>query len=510
MLNKINKNNGERSTIAFNTIVIYIRLFIVSFIGIFTSRFVLQLLGVSDYGLYNVVGGVIALFSFVSASLSVTTIRFLNFEIGKPDGDPNRIFNICNITHIAFSIILLLLAETIGIIYINNFLNVEPGKETDAMFVFQVSTIVTCIGIINVPYSSVFAAKEKFLFTSLVDICNSIIKLLLILALFLYKGNVLKMYAVFMSATTLFSFFVYHYFSYKNWPEIVRWKFVKSFDRYKQVLSFNNYNILSTLALLARSQGSNILINWFFGTVVNGAFAIAKTVQGFVESFMANFDIAAAPKITQHIGEGRKNESQNIVNLICRFCILMMLLVFFPLTAETEFILSIWLGQVPENSVLFCRILLVVVLVASTSGGIVQFINGAGKIKWFKLQGCFWYIIVLPVAYFMFKYGFGPEWILILFVISDVFNRACQMILMKKILGFDSICFIKEAYLRPAIVCAIMFTLLFGYWQLPIDSNISCFCGILAVFVLTVIFVWHIGLKSSERKRIIQLILLKR
>ena len=500
-------NFSENKTIALNTLIIYFRLFIVSFIGLLTSRYVLQLLGISDYGLYNVVGGVIALFSFFSASLSVTTVRFLNYELGKEDGDTNRIFNICNVTHMAFAAVLLVIAETLGIYYINNYLNVEAGKEADAMFVYQVSTIVACVGIINVPYSSIFTAMEKFLFIAIVDIGNSVLKLGLILFLFKFSGNLLRAYAIVMSATTFTSFVVYHYFSYKFWPKIIKWNLVTTFKAYKPVISFNNYNILSSVAMLARSQGSNILINWFFGTAINGAYAIAKTVQGFVESFSVNFDIAAAPNITKHISAGEQHSSQNIACVVCRFCILMMILVFFPLMCETEFILSIWLGQVPEKATFFCQILLVLVLVSSTSGGILQYINGSGHIKLFKLQSCFWYIIVLPIGYFMFKQGYGPQWILILFILSDIGNRIIQLILMHQLLGFDSKKFIHESYIRPAIIVTIMYIVLLIYWNLKITSPAMHIVGICAILVLTAILIFFIGLKCSERSKICNLIL---
>lgn len=497
---------NDNKTIVANTIVVYVRLFCTSLIGLFTSRFVLQLLGVSDYGLYNIVGGVISLFSFVSGSLSTTTIRFLNYEIGKDDGKPNEIFNVCNVVHIIFAVILLILAESLGIFYINNYLNVDPGKEIDAMYVFQVSTIVTCIGIINVPYSSVFIAKEKFLFIAIVDICNSLLKLCGILCLFLYKGNLLRAYALIMSLTTLSSFIIYHYFSYKNWQEIVGWKFVKCGHLYKKILSFNNYNIFATLAILARSQGSNILINWFFGTVVNGAFAIAKTVQGFVEGFTANFDQASAPRITQYLGANEKTKSQNIVYSICRYSILMMTLVFFPLFVEMDFMLQIWLGDVPTNACLFCKILLIVVMVASTSAGIVRYINASGNIKWFKLQSCFWYIIILPIGYWMFKKGFGPEWILILFVFSDVCNRITQLVLMKVLLDFNSFEFIKKAYLKPFVVIAIMFVYVLLYGQLCFQSPIYHFLGGLITLILTAVIIMLIGLNNEERKRLLKIV----
>ena len=175
-MDSISKNRR----IAKNTLIVYVRLFVVTVVGLLTSRFVLQALGISDYGLYNVVGGVISLFAVIAGSMSSTTIRFLNIEIGKSDGDPNKMFNICQMTHIAVAVVVLLLAETAGIIYILSYLNVEPGKESDAMFVFQVSTIVSCVGIINVPYQSVFIAKEKFFHIAVIDVANALIKLGLI------------------------------------------------------------------------------------------------------------------------------------------------------------------------------------------------------------------------------------------------------------------------------------------------------------------------------------------
>ena len=160
--------------IALNTIVVYVRIFITMVIGLLTSRFVLQALGASDFGLYNVVGGVIAMLSFISSSLAASTTRFLNYEMGKPDGNTNRVFNVSLLIHAAFMLIILVLAETIGVFYILEYLNVEPGKEADSMFVYQVSTIVACIGLFNIPYQSLFIAHEKFTAIAIIDIINPI------------------------------------------------------------------------------------------------------------------------------------------------------------------------------------------------------------------------------------------------------------------------------------------------------------------------------------------------
>ena len=500
------KSSDTNVKIAKNTVIVYIRLFVVTIIGLLSSRFVLRVLGVSDYGLYNIVGGVISLFAFISGSLSTTTIRFLNVEMGKKDGDPNKIFNICNVIHIAFALLIFILSETIGVFYINNYLNVQEGKLSDAMFVFQVSMIVSCIGIINVPYLSTFIAKERFSQIAIVDIINSLIKLLSILFLFVYNGNSLRLYAILMCLTTLSSFIIYHYLSYKQWPELVKWKCHTRLREYKDVLVFNNYNILATLSSVARSQGSNILINMFFGTIVNGAYAIARTVQGFVDSFMANFDMAAAPKINQSVGGENQSDALHIVYSISRYCILMMCVVFFPLYAEMGTLLSIWLVDVPQYTLQFCRVLLIVILIASTGGGIIQYINASGKIRWFKIQSCFWSLIVLPIGFLVFRLGWQPWWILILFAVSDVFNRISQLILLRNIIGFKSLEFVKMSWMKPLKVVLILSICIYLYSYLPLATLSTHLIGLFSISIITIIVIWYIGLYKRERDKVIGII----
>lgn len=476
------------------------RLFIVTVIGLLTSRFVLQALGISDYGLYNVVGGVIAMFSILAGSMSSTTIRFLNIEIGKKDGNPNKIFNICQITHIAFAIIVLLLAESIGIFYILNYLNVAPGKEADAMFVFQVSTVVACIGIINVPYQSVFIAEEKFIHIAVIDIVNSLIKFGLILLLLYYKGNSLRLYAVIMSVTTFVSFVVYHYLCFRYWPELVKWKFLKKLQEYKELLVYNNYILLSSVVVIIRTQGTNLLINFFYGTIVNGAYGIARTVEAFVGNFTVNFDSAAGPQITQNVGSGNLAAASEIAYRSCRMCQLLAMLVVFPLFVEMEFILQIWLGIVPEYAVSFCRVILLTVFVSSTGGGLLRLKDAMGKIKWFMLSYSFFYIISLPVGFILLKIGYPAVTILVLYVLTDIVCRLCQLALMKVVYNYDVITFCKKAYTKPMLIAVLMAIYAFSYGNLKIFGIGEHLVGLVVTGILGVVLVWSLGITSSERK----------
>ena len=489
--------------IAKNSLIVYIRLAITTVIGLFTARFVLQALGASDYGLYGVVGGVVALFAVISGSMSSTTIRFLNIEIGKPDGDPNKVFNICQVSHILFAILVLLLAETIGLFYIYKYLNVEPGKLGDAVFVFQVSTIVACIGLVNIPYQSVFVAKEKFAHIAVIDIINALVKLLFVILLVSSKGNRLRLYALIMSFATLFSFVAYHYLCYRKWPELVRWKLFKDPKEYKEVLVYNNYNLLASLALMGRSQGSNMLINYFFGTVVNGAYGIARTVQTFVELFMVNFDSAASPQITQSVGNGNLERASSLACRVCRMCQLLSLLIVFPLFVEMELVLKIWLGDVPEHTVLFCRVMLIIVAVASTGGGILRLKDALGKIKWFMITYSFWYFLTLPIGYILLKNGFPPVTILLLFVVTDIICRFTQFILMKVIYGFDIVSFCKKAYTRPLIIAFLMTLYVLLYRLIGIGNDWAHLGGLVITLLIGMALVWVIGLRGNEKAKIV-------
>lgn len=490
--------------IAVNTIIVYIRLFVTMIVGLFSSRYVLMALGISDYGLYNVVGSVIGMYAFVASSLGGATIRFMNFEMGKKDGDVNRMFNICNALHISMAVIILIISETFGIWYILNHLNVAPGKLGDAMFVFQVSITVSCIGIINVPYSSLYNVHEKFLFPALLDIFYTLLRLGLVIFLLYYKGNALRFYATMMSLTTLSDFMIYHYLAYRNWHDIVQWKFVPGWDNYKGVLSFTFYQILWTLALTVRDAGSNLLINLFFGTAVNAAYAVSCSVRNYVSAFMGSFDSAAAPQIVKNMGAQNVDRSSFIANHLCRLCISLAALVALPLFVEMPFILKMWLKNPPAGSVAFCQIMLFIIWFSSTSGGVSQVINGSGKIKWFKINTSIFFVLCIPVGYVAFKAGMPAYMILVFFAVSDICQRIIQLYLLKRILHYDVKAFMKEAYARPAIVFCLMVLYIMLYSRVTITTIPGHLAGLFVSCFVSLCFFIFIGLKREEVGRLIQ------
>lgn len=497
-------HSDDNKKIAKNTGYMYIRFFVTLIVGLYTSRVVLSVLGVSDFGLYSVVGGILGMFTFISNSLGLATARFLNYEMGKPDGDVNRIFSINISAHVAMAAVILVLGEIGGLYYIYNYLNVDPNRIPDAVFCFESALIVACLGITNTPYSSLFMAKEKFGFLSALSIINILIRLGLVISLQFVSGNVLRLYALIMVITTVNTFVIYHFVAHKRWPEIIKFRLIRGIKNYKEVLSFGWWNLLSTMAETVRQSGSDMLINFFCGTAINGAYTIGRTVSQHVITITTFFNSTSSPQIIQAYSANDETRYSYLVNKIGRVIILLFAIVFFPLWIELDFVLHVWLGEVPEGVLLLSKLNLILAYVSITSGGIHTLINAAGRIKWFKIVMSSFFILCLPIGFVLLKVGLPYYVILLLFIVADIFHRGVQLVLVKSILNYDIVSYIKEAYIRPLIVILIMSTLLFVYSQSNFGVDVwHKLMAIVVCLLITSIVVFYIGLKKNERRKIV-------
>lgn len=502
-MSQISDNNKK---IAKNTIFIYFRIFTTMIIGLYSSRIVLQVLGISDFGIFSVVGGVLAMFTFITASLGTATSRFFNVEMGKENGDVNKIFNVNQFLHIVLAVIIFILTETIGLWYIYNKLVLPEGKLMDALFVYQVSVITICLGIVNEPYSSLFSSHEKFGFLTLFDIGNTLLRFACVLALLYLPGNSLRYYAIIMSLTTINTFLVFHIYAAHKWPKIIKLRFIKGWSNYKPLLSFSGWNLLSTVSYMARSSGSDLLLNSFFGTAVNGAYAISRSVNNYVSTFAANFDVASGPQIIQSYSSGNMERCNYLVNKLGRFSLLLFEIIFFPLYIELDFLLHLWLGNVPEGVLTFCQINMILCGVSLSCGGFFQLINASGKLKWFKIDVSFFFLLCIPVGYVLFKLGYSQYSLLVLFIIADLLQRAVQMILLKTILNFDSLRYMKEAYVRPILIAVVMGMYIAICSHLGVVNTGGRLLSIILCFFITIISVYYIGLTEGERVKVISLV----
>lgn len=500
---------NDNKLILKNTIIIYLRMIIVTIVGLYSSRFILQALGVSDFGLYSVVGGLIGMLNFISASMGTTTRRFLNIEMGKQDGNLNKVFNICLLLHILFALLILVVAETIGIWFINNVLNVDPGKEGDAMFIFQISTFVACLGIVNIPYQSLIEANERFFQAAIIDILTTFLKFGFVIYLIFYDGNALRFYAVSVCIVTFISFLLYQYYCHKSWSDVVKFKCYMDYAFYKEILIFNNLTAVGAASSLGRSQGSTLLINYFFGTIVNAAYAIASQVESYIYIFAVKITLASNPQLAKNFSSGNTERAFFLAEKNSRYSILIMTVIFFAFIPEVDFILKIWLKEVPAGTSLFCVLTMVNALIKSFIEGTNGYIQASGKIKWFQYITSLMLLLNLPIGYILFKLEFKSYWILISYIFTTFLSRIITLWLMKRILGFPVIAFIRKAYLRPVGVILILSFLyiLFKYNNIvPFDNG---FYGIVLFFVASCLISFLVGLTASERTKALQAILRK-
>ena len=496
-------SSKSNNRIAINTVIVYARLFITTLIGLFTTRYILQALGESDYGLYSVLGGILAMLNILSLAMYTTTRRFINVEMGKPNGNLNKIFNISLLLHILFGLLTFVLAEVIGVYYITHYLNVDPGKLEDAYFVFHISTIVAVLGLINVPYQGLLNAYEKFGSIAIIEIIASLLKIPLIICLVRYQGNVLRFYAIGICVISVVTFLYYQIVAYRKFHDIVRFKIYRDKTLYKRILSYNNYNAIGALAYMGRGQGANLIVNYFFGTIVNAAFAIAYIIENYTIQLVDCIGQPFSPQITQNWAGGNMERCLKLVENCCRYSLLVCLVSVFPLIVNMELILKIWIGTPPEGTVLLARLILISVLVRifCTSGN-RTILEASGKIKLLQIYMTIFTLLVLPIAFILYIIGYPAYVILVIFILSECAKSITLAYLIRKELGID----VKHLYRQTYTFLIYMLPLLIlGGWGFMSIHHTSYWSQI-AVALLSLIYVmllaWILGINKQEQHMI--------
>lgn len=494
----MDKNNKR---IILNTGVMYVRLIVTTIIGLLTSRYVLLALGASDFGLYAVVGGLISMLNVLSTAMYTTTRRYINVEMGKTDGNLNHIFNISRLLHIGFALFIFVIAETVGLFYIYNYLNVAPERFDDAVFVFHISTIAAAIGIINVPYQALMEAYEKFNQIAFVDVLRSTVKLIFVYCLMFMGGDSLRVYAIGMALLTVLLLSFYNIACFCQWKDIVRYKFYKDSGIYREILVFNNYVAMGATAYIARTEASTMLVNYFFGTLVNAAFTIGYTIESYCMTFVSSIGTAASPQITKNYFSNYERSLQ-LMEAINRYSVFMMLLVIVPISAELEFILRLWLKDVPEGTALVCHLTLISALTRVLFGSVNAIFQASGKNKWFQIVGSIIQLMCIPIGFILYRIGFPAITIIVLYIIGTLVDRCAILYLLHRILNFNVVRYVRNVHMSilPVVLCSIAIIII--YRQIDIDGALWRLLGILLCFSTTIIVIFFMGMCSSEKSLI--------
>ncbi|MBR5148756.1 MAG: lipopolysaccharide biosynthesis protein [Bacteroidaceae bacterium] len=439
--------------IAKNTMMLYLRMLFSMVVSLYTSRVVLNTLGVEDYGIQNAVGGFVAMFSIFSNSLSSAVSRFLTFELGKGDTENlKKVFSTALLVHLGLTLIVLVIAETIGVWFVNHRMNIPADRMYAANWVFQASIISFCFSLLSAPYRATITSHEHLSMFAYIGIADSCLHLasVLFIAYSSLQFDRLIAYSILLVGINVVLQCVYTIYCGIHFDECSlhnKWS-----KRYiKEITSFTSWNFIGCTADLLKDQGINILLNITFGPIINAARGIAYTVNRAVIGFASNFMTALSPQITKNYASGDKEYSFSLVERGSRFCFYIMFILSLPLCLEADTILAIWLKQYPDHTVNFVRLVLVLSLSEILSSTLIYLQLATGKIRKYQLIIGSITLLNFPLSYIALKLGYPPESPLAIAIVISISCMMIRLILLKKTAGLSISSFIKHVYIN--IIC---------------------------------------------------------
>lgn len=496
--------NNKR--IAKNTMYLYMRMFVILVVSLFTSRVILQVLGASDYGIYNIIGGVVVLFSFINGALTAATQRYLNFYIGRKDQQKTHdVFCMSMNIYIVLSGIFLVLAETVGLWFVNTQLNIPEGRMYAANWIYQFTVFSFMLNLTRIPYNASLIAYEKMDFYAYLSLLDVILKLGIVYLLYVSPIDKLIAYGFLFMLTDLVDNIIYRIYCKRKFTTAsYHWIWNKSL--FKELLSFSSWSLFGNAANVFVQQGLNILVNIFYGVTLNAALGVANQVASKVVQFFSNFQTAFNPQIVKYYAEGKKEEFFKLIYRSSRLSYYLMFIVSFPLMLKIDDVLNLWLVDVPKFTGIFCQLILVFYLIEAVTGPLWMSVQATGKIKTYQLLVSIVNFINLPVIYICLKVGF-PVWtVWAVRIVIDIAIYIVRCIYLKINLGMPLYQYYKEV-LQPVLLVTVIslpLPILFeenirGYWINLFGSlSLSVICAFFAIV--------YLGLKKNEREKIKSLV----
>lgn len=470
-------------------------------VSLYTSRVVLQTLGVEDYGVYNVVCGFVSMFTFLNTSMSNGIQRFFNYEYGKNGTDgANRVYVTSLIIQFLLGIGIIILTESFGLWYLHNKMVIPEGRMLAAEWIFQLSMLGFLLVIMQVPYSAAVMAHEKMDFYALVSILDALLKLILVIILPYIEFDKLILFGLLTLAIHLFDFIAYYTYCKKKFVEI---RIIKRKSNNKQLfrsmLGFSGWNVFGSFSNMMRDQGINLIINLFYGPVVNAARGVAVQVHSAVVNLVSSILTPVRPQVVQSFARNELERSMRLTFSISKFSLCFLMLLAVPISVEIDFILHLWLGVVPEHSQTFCVIILATDAILIPMGALATLVHASGKMMKYQLIGSAVKILSVPIAYILMYLGYSPEWALIMVLVFDLLGFIVGMFIIKSIMAFSIRAYIKLVVLPliPVFLLSLLFELLIHFYLTnDVLRMISVF-----VFgsVVTIVIFYYLAVTREEK-----------
>lgn len=492
------QENTNRA-IAVNTIVLYVKMAITTICALLTTRFALQALGNSDFGLYSVLGGIISFVAIFNTIMLSTSNRFIAVAIGKGDiEEANKQFNVSLAIHFFIAIITIIVAIPIGNWYVHKFINYD-GTIERALMVYNISIIGSVLSFIGVPYNGLLMAKERFVVFSSIEIVVSVIKLIIAYLLLSHFNNKLLVYTITLAFLTAIPTFAYWVVCKIQFGNIVKFKPVTERQRYKDVFGFSAWVTIGAVTYVGRNQGAALIINAFFNTVMNTALGIANSINSYIALFAQNVTQPMAPQIVKSYASGNLQRAIDLLVMSTKFAFLMMLIISTPFLVAPEAIISIWLGSIPPYVVLFTVLLIVDHLIQSLNSGISNVIFASGKIALYQISVSTLNVMSVVLAFLVLSAGYPAYGLIVSYILVSILKFFVMQWVLHRTIRIDNNILVRKSYIPSLLVVSLFLPVLFLRSVIhPLPLIV-----ISVIYVMTLVFL--VGLNKKERNYIFTL-----
>lgn len=500
---KMTNPSSNNHRIAKNTVALYFRMLLTLAVSLFTSRVILDSLGVEDYGIYNLVGGFVTIFNIIRAGLLASTQRFITYDLGKGNIKVLKdTFSTCVIIFVFISLLIVIIAEAVGVWFIDNKLAIPEERMGAAHWVFQLSLATLVITLISYPYNALIIAHEHMKVFAYISIYEAFAKLAVAYALYVSPFDKLIIFAILLCVVQLTVRFFYNSYCLRNFEEAkVKWRVNRT--KIKSILGFTGWEMFGSVANMGYTQGLNVLLGIFFNPVVNAARGIAVQVQSAIVGFVNSFQTAINPQITKSYASNNKGYMYYLIFAGSRFSYYLLFIFALPIFLEANQVLNIWLKTVPEYSVLFFRIIIIVSMIDAISNSVITSVEATGNIKKYQIIVGGILLMIVPVAYVVLKLGGEPYTVFLVHFVFSIIALIARLIMGHNIVGFRLSYFMRDVLLPIVMVSFISIIPPILVYSIMSESFLRLVLVILMSVISILLSVFFVGIKKEEKQMLI-------
>lgn len=499
-------HSAANKRLAKNTMTLFLRTFFVMLVGLYVSRVLLQVLGVDDFGIYNVVGGIVVLFSFLNSAMAAASQRYITYTFGTGDtNETNKVFSASMTSQIAIAVVLFVVVEIFGIWFLNNKLQIPAERMTAANITFQFTVLTFCINVIRIPYEATVIAYEKMSFYAIVSILDVLIKLLIVIVLQFINHDKLVTYGLLLSVSSIILFVVYAYYCKRKF-NTCHYYFVRDITLYKKLFAFTGWSLFGSGSNVLTQQGFVFMLNIFYGVVVNAAMGIANQVNSAMTTFINSFQMSYRPQIVKSYAQGDTAHLNVLINTTSKMSFALIIIPVLILIFNMPLVLKLWLGEVPEYAVQFCQLILICTTIDAISGSYNAGIMATDEIRNYQIAISISFLLDLIISFILIKAGIPPYLVLLSRIATrGVLNLMIGLSYLKKLLLFNVKSYAKDVLFRIVLMLVIILPVLFvmynhyNSWQMLMLSSVY-------VLILGTLLVMVVLFNRRERLYLLQLV----